>query len=35
MPIVQNALENGMVIIAKGTTNTYVAEEITGNTLNG
>ncbi len=30
MPIVKNALENGMVIIAKGTTNAYVAEEITG-----
>jgi hypothetical protein len=30
MPVVKNALENGMVIIAKGTTNAYVAEEITG-----
>ena len=30
MPIVQQALQNGMVIIAKGTTNTYVAEEIVG-----
>jgi hypothetical protein len=30
MPIVKNALANGMVIIVKGTTNTYVAEEITG-----
>jgi len=30
MPIVKNALENGMVIITKGTTNAYVAEEITG-----
>jgi len=30
MPIVKNALENGMVIIVKGTTNRYVAEEITG-----
>ena len=30
MPIVKNALENGMVIIIKGTTNAYVAEEITG-----
>ena len=30
MPIVKNALANGMVIIAKGTTNVYVAEEITG-----
>lgn len=27
-PAVQNALENGMVIITKGTTTTYVAEEI-------
>ncbi len=30
MPIVRNALTNGMVIIIKGTTNAYVAEEITG-----
>ena len=30
MPIVAEALKNGTVIIAKGTTNTYVAEEITG-----
>lgn len=30
MPIVSRALEEGMVIIAKGTTNTYVAEEILG-----
>jgi hypothetical protein len=30
MPIVKNALKNGIVIIAKGTTNTYVAEEILG-----
>ncbi len=30
MPIVKNALTNGMVIIVKGTTNAYVAEEITG-----
>lgn len=30
MPIVANALKNGTVIIAKGTTNTYVAEEIIG-----
>jgi hypothetical protein len=30
MPIVKNALKNGMVIIIKGTTNSYVAEEITG-----
>jgi hypothetical protein len=30
MPIVKNALANGMVIIGKGTTNAYVAEEITG-----
>ncbi|HUT31183.1 MAG TPA: hypothetical protein VMX13_15415 [Sedimentisphaerales bacterium] len=28
MPVVKEALKNGMVIIAKGTTNTYVAEEI-------
>src|SRR5512145_1583793 len=30
MPIVKNALANGMVIVIKGTTNAYVAEEITG-----
>ncbi len=30
MPIVKNALVNGMVIIIKGTTTRYVAEEITG-----
>ena len=30
MPIVKNALAKGMVIIIKGTTNAYVAEEITG-----
>ena len=30
MPIVKNALANGMVIITKGTTNAYVVEEITG-----
>ena len=33
MPIVKNALENGMVIITKGTTNAYVAEEITGHKM--
>lgn len=30
MPIIKNALANGMLIIVKGTTNAYVAEEITG-----
>ena len=30
MPIVKQALRDGMVIITKGTTNTYVAEEILG-----
>jgi hypothetical protein len=30
MPIVKNALANGIVIIVKGTTNAYIAEEITG-----
>jgi hypothetical protein len=30
MPIVKNALANGMVIVIKGTTDAYVAEEITG-----
>jgi hypothetical protein len=30
MPIVENALRNGTVIVCKGTTNTYVAEELLG-----
>jgi len=30
MPIVKDALANGMVIVIKGTTNAYVAEEIAG-----
>ena len=30
MPIVQKALRDGMVIVCKGTTNTYVAEELLG-----
>jgi len=30
MPIVKKALQDGMVIVARGTTNTYVAEELTG-----
>jgi len=30
MPVVQRALANGMVVICKGTTNTYVAEELLG-----
>jgi len=30
MPIVENALKHGMVIVCKGTTNTYVAEELLG-----
>ena len=34
MPVVKNALANGMVIIIKGTTNAYVAEEITGKKAN-
>lgn len=33
MPIVKKALENGMVIITRGTTNTYVAEEILGRSI--
>ena len=33
MPIVRRALKKGMVIITKGTTNTYVAEEILGRKL--
>ena len=30
MPVVKNALENGLIIVIKGTTNAYVAEELTG-----
>ena len=30
MPIVRQALKDGMIIISKGTTNTYVAEELLG-----
>ncbi|MHC4574780.1 MAG: hypothetical protein ACYS76_11740 [Planctomycetota bacterium] len=30
MPIVKEALTKGMVIVCKGTTNTYVAEELLG-----
>ena len=30
LPIVKRALQEGMVIVARGTTNTYVAEELTG-----
>ena len=30
MPMVKNALQNGMVIVCKGTTNTYIAEELLG-----
>ncbi|HUW60238.1 MAG TPA: hypothetical protein VMZ06_04455 [Candidatus Bathyarchaeia archaeon] len=30
MPVVKKALQDGMIVIGKGTTNTYVAEELTG-----
>jgi len=30
MPAVKKALQDGMVIVGRGTTNTYVAEELTG-----
>ena len=30
LPVIQNALENGRILIALGTTNSYVAEELTG-----
>jgi len=30
MPVINRVLNEGMIIITKGTTNTYVAEEITG-----
>ena len=33
MPVVKHALANGMVIICKGTTNTYVAEELLGQNI--
>ena len=33
LPIVKKALEEGMIIIARGTTNTYVAEEILGKSI--
>ncbi len=33
MPVVEQALDSGRVIITKGTTNTYVAEELTGQDL--
>lgn len=33
MPVVRRAREKGTLIVTKGTTNTYVAEEITGETI--
>jgi len=33
MPVVRNAREEGTLIVTKGTTNTYVAEEITGENI--
>jgi hypothetical protein len=33
MPIVKKALKHGMIIITRGTTNTYVAEEILGRSI--
>ncbi|MDQ1256472.1 MAG: hypothetical protein QG656_1068 [Candidatus Hydrogenedentes bacterium] len=30
MPVVKKALQDGTVVVARGTTNTYVAEELTG-----
>ncbi len=33
MPIVRDALDRGMIIICKGTTNTYVAEELLGRSV--
>ena len=30
MPVVKKALQEGTIIVARGTTNTYVAEELTG-----
>jgi len=33
MPLVEKALRDGMVIVCRGTTNTYVAEELLGRTV--
>jgi hypothetical protein len=33
LPVVKEALNEGRVIVAKGTTNTYVAEELLGSTI--
>ena len=33
MPIVKKAMKDGMIIIARGTTNTYVAEEMLGKAI--
>ena len=33
MPIVKAALRNGKVLVAKGTTNTYIAEELLGRSI--
>ncbi|MCE5185570.1 MAG: hypothetical protein LLF76_05535 [Planctomycetaceae bacterium] len=33
MPIVKAALKNGIVIVCKGTTNTYIAEELLGRSI--
>ena len=33
MPIIKKAMKDGMVIITRGTTNTYVAEEILGTSI--
>lgn len=33
MPIIKKAMKDGMIIIARGTTNTYVAEEILGKAI--
>src|SRR5665811_987568 len=30
LPVIKNALENGRILITLGTTNSYVAEELTG-----
>lgn len=33
MPIIKKAMKDGMIIIARGTTNTYVSEEILGKSI--
>ena len=34
LPVVRRALEGGMILVCKGTTNAYVVEELTGQAIN-